>query len=95
MQSFSRIGLFGPSRFSFAASKRNAVMAGKSTPSFTVTSCVSQLISKSVRRINFKNVQVFVNRLRLHVVLRADFRRDLVPGRARDDHADESVRRRI
>ena len=46
-QSFSRIGLLRPSRFNFAASRRNAVMAGRFTPSFTVTSWVSQLISKS------------------------------------------------
>jgi hypothetical protein len=41
------MGLFRPSRFNFAASSRNAVMAGSFTPSLTVTSCVSQLISKS------------------------------------------------
>ena len=44
---------------------------------------------KILRRVNFKNVQVFVNRFRLHVVFRTDFRRDLVPRRARDDDADQ------
>jgi hypothetical protein len=42
-----------------------------------------------LRRVNFRDVQVFIDRLRLHVVLRANFRRDLVPRRAGDDDADE------
>ena len=46
-QSFSKMGLFRPSRFNLAASSRKAAMAGRFTPSLTVTNCVSQLISKS------------------------------------------------
>ena len=94
-QSFSRIGLLRPSRFSFAASKRNAVIAGKFDAVFHGDQLRVAIDFEILRGIDFKNIQIFVNRFRLHVVLRADFRRDLVPGGARDDDADESVRRRI
>ena len=69
-------------------------MAGSGTPSFTVTSCVSQFTAKSARRIDFEDVQVLVDRLRLHVRLGANLGRDLVPGRAGDDHAQRLLRRR-
>ena len=42
-----------------------------------------------LRRVKFRDVQVFVNRFRLHVVLGTNLRRDFVPRRARDDDADE------
>ncbi len=48
-KSLSRIGLFRPSRFNFAASRRKAVMAGSVTPSFTVTSCVLRNSPRSPR----------------------------------------------
>ena len=39
--------------------------------------------------INFRDVQVFVNRLRFHVILGSDLGRDLVPRGAGDDDTDE------
>ena len=87
-QSFSRIGLFRPSRFSLAASKRNAVIAGKLHAVLHRDQLGVAIDFEILRRIDFEDVQIFVNRFRLDVVFRADLRRDFVPGGLRDNDAN-------
>ena len=80
--------MFRPSRFSFAASKRNAVIGRQVHAVLHRDQLRVAIDFEILRRIDFENVQVFVNRLRFHVVLGTNLRRDLVPGCARHDDAD-------
>jgi hypothetical protein len=64
------------------------VIGGNATPSFTVTTACRSY-AELLRRIELRNVKVFINRLRLHVIFGTDPGRDLFPSRARDHDTDE------
>ena len=77
-RSFSRIGCARDR--SFAASKRNAVITGRSTSSLTVTSCVSRIVQPQWphhRADRLPLLRLFVNDLRLVIAHAVDLVRDL------------------